>query len=90
MNSLRELMEKELKAQGDLRMIGRGAEYEKYPYADPSGKNFYERYMSGEEMNTGWVNKSDFRGQGEVELMQGSRFKIQGAMSFRYKKRGNS
>ena len=63
MNSLRKLMEKELKAQGDLRMVGRGAEYEKYPYADPSGKNFYERYMSGEEMNTGWVNKSDFRGK---------------------------
>ncbi len=64
-NSLRERMETELKAQGDLRMLGRGEEYEKYPYADPSGKDFYERYTSGEEMNTGWVNKSDFRGKVE-------------------------
>ena len=62
-NSLRERMETELKAQGDLRMIGRGGEYEKYRYADPSGENFYERYTSGEEMNTGWVNRSDFRGK---------------------------
>ncbi len=63
--SLRRRMEQELTAQGDLRMTGRGAEYEKYPYADPSGRNFYERYMGGEEMKTGWVNKSDFRGKGE-------------------------
>lgn len=63
--SLRKRMEEELTAQGDLRMLGRGAEYEKYPYADPSGKDFYERYMSGEEMKTGWVNDSDFRGKVE-------------------------
>ena len=61
--SLRKRMEQELTAQGDLRMTGRGAEYEKYPYADPSGRNFYERYMGGEEMKTGWVNDSDFRGK---------------------------
>jgi N-sulfoglucosamine sulfohydrolase len=60
-SALREKMEKELKKQGDLRMIGRGAEYEKYPYADESGRDFYNRYKNGEEMNTGWVNDSDFR-----------------------------
>jgi len=63
--ALRERMEKELTSQGDLRMLGRGDEYEQYPYADPTGRNFYERYMDGEEMKTGWVNESDFRGKVE-------------------------
>ena len=63
--SLWKRMERELTAQGDLRMLGRGDEYEKYPYADPSGKDFYQRFMDGEEMNTGWVNKTDFRGKVE-------------------------
>lgn len=53
-------MEEELLSQGDLRMMGKGGEYEKYPYADSSGVNFYERYMRGEKVNSGWVNPSDF------------------------------
>jgi len=63
--ALRKRMERELTNQGDLRMLGRGGEYEKYPYADSSGKDFYERYTGGEEMKTGWVNKTDFRGEVE-------------------------
>lgn len=51
----------ELKEQGDPRMFGNGAVFDNYEYADPTGVNFYERYMSGEKMNTSWVNDSDFR-----------------------------
>jgi len=60
---LRGRMERELKSQGDLRMMGRGGEYEKYPYADPTGRDFYARYMRGEKMEAGWVSESDFRGK---------------------------
>lgn len=51
-------MEAKLKAQGDLRMFGYGSIYEKYPFAEVNG--FYERYMNGEKIRTGWVNESDY------------------------------
>ena len=50
----------ELKAQGDLRMMGQGEVYEQYPYAESSGLNFYERYMKGEKVKAGWVSPTDF------------------------------
>ncbi len=50
----------ELKDQGDPRMFGRGHVFDEYTYANESDQNFYERYMSGEEMEAGWVNESDF------------------------------
>jgi arylsulfatase A-like enzyme len=50
----------ELKAQEDPRMFGQGSLFEKYPYADETGRNFYERYMKGEKLKAGWVNPSDF------------------------------
>ena len=34
--------------------------FDQYEYADKSGTNFYDRYMKGEKMKTGWVNDSDF------------------------------
>lgn len=57
---LRRQMEKELQAQGDPRMDGRGHIFDEYIYADETSRNFYERYMSGEEIEAGWVNESDF------------------------------
>jgi len=57
---LRKRMEEELQAQNDPRMEGRGHIFDEYIYADESGRNFYERYMSGEKMNAGWVNETDF------------------------------
>ena len=53
-------MEKELKEQGDPRMHGNGHIFDEYIYAFENVRGFYERYMSGEELKTGWVNDSDF------------------------------
>ena len=50
----------ELTEQDDPRMSGRAELFDKYLYADESGRNFYERYMRGEKVNFGWVNDSDF------------------------------
>jgi N-sulfoglucosamine sulfohydrolase len=57
---LRRQMEGELKAQGDPRMFGKGYLFDQYQYANPDGRNFYERFMRGEKLNAGWVNESDF------------------------------
>lgn len=48
-----------LKAQHDPRMFGKGYIFDEYEYAGGL-RNFYERYMSGEEIQAGWVNESDF------------------------------
>jgi len=50
----------ELKSQQDPRMFGQGHLFDEYPYADPSGKGFYERYMKGEKPKAGWVSPTDF------------------------------
>ncbi|MFZ9991828.1 MAG: sulfatase [Opitutales bacterium] len=57
---LRTQMWAELKRQGDLRALGRGAEYEAHPHPDVKRRGFYERYMKGEPINAGWVDKTDF------------------------------
>lgn len=57
-------MEAKLKAEGDLRMLGYGSLYEKYPFTEING--FYERFMSGEKIKTGWVNPSDYE-KGPIE-----------------------
>ncbi len=56
-------MEKELLRQGDPRMVGKGYLFDQYPYADDSGRDFYNRFMRGEKMNAGWVSPSDFEKQ---------------------------
>jgi N-sulfoglucosamine sulfohydrolase len=53
-------MERELKAQGDPRMFGKGYLFDQYVYANPEQRNFYERFMRGEKLQAGWVNASDF------------------------------
>jgi N-sulfoglucosamine sulfohydrolase len=50
----------ELKAQGDPRMFGQGEVFDRYLHANPGHVGFYERYMKGEKLNAGWVNKTDF------------------------------
>ena len=50
----------ELKTQNDPRMFGKGDVFDNYPYADVKHQNFYEKYMRGEKLKTGWVNDSDF------------------------------
>lgn len=50
----------ELQTQKDPRILGNGEVFDKYEYAHPETRNFYERFMKGEKMKTGWVNDSDF------------------------------
>lgn len=57
---LEEQLVNELKAQQDPRMFGQGHIFEQEPYANPGHRGFYERYMRGEKVEAGWVNKSDF------------------------------
>lgn len=51
---------KELTEQEDPRMFGNGGVFEAEPYAEPSTRNFYERFMNGEHPKADWVNDSDF------------------------------
>jgi len=60
LTQLKEQLFSELKSQGDPRMFDRGHIFDEYLYADKKNTGFYERYMNGEELETGWVNKSDF------------------------------
>jgi arylsulfatase A-like enzyme len=55
---LKKQMYQELTAQGDPRILGKGDIFDQYKVTQNAG--FYERYMSGEKLNTGWVNDSDF------------------------------
>jgi len=60
-NRVKELearMEKELLEQGDPRMKGEGKIFDMY--VPTAGAGFYEKYMRGEKVNAGWVNKTDF------------------------------
>ena len=59
-NQLQQQLFDELKSQGDPRLFGQGHLFEQYPYANESGRNFYERYRRGEKPNAGWVNPTDF------------------------------
>lgn len=53
-------MTDELKAQGDPRMFGNGAVFDRYPISTVPVRNFYERLMAGEKVQAGWVNQGDF------------------------------
>ena len=53
-------MHAELKRQGDPRMEGRGDVFDAYPHANKGHVEFYERFMAGEKMKTGWVDDSDY------------------------------
>ncbi|WP_238718886.1 sulfatase family protein [Pelagihabitans pacificus] len=57
-NTLRQEMEAKLLEQGDLRMVGYGHLYERAPLA--GGRDFYTRYMAGENPQAPWVNNTDF------------------------------
>ena len=63
---MRQLMERELRAQGDPRQLGKGAIFDRYVYADESTRNFYERFMRGEKLKAGWVEPTDFE-KGPIE-----------------------
>jgi len=41
-------------------MFGNGHIFDDYLYADEKHRDFYNRYQSGEKLDAGWVNQSDF------------------------------
>ncbi len=57
---LSQQLETELLEQNDPRISGNGDVFDQYLYADKRHRNFYNRYISGELLNAGWVNKTDF------------------------------
>jgi arylsulfatase A-like enzyme len=57
---LKESLFAQLKDQGDPRMFGEGHIFDEYEYFGEAANGFYERYMEGEEINSGWVNETDF------------------------------
>lgn len=48
-----------LEQQQDPRILGKGDIFDNYPYAGRE-RNMYERFMNGESIPTGWVNRSDY------------------------------
>lgn len=61
-SQMKELLFKELKKQNDPRMFGKGEVFNRYPFAQESSENFYERFLKGEikSYQTEWVNPGDF------------------------------
>jgi len=55
----------ELRAQGDPRVLGHGAIFDQYQHANKGNVGFYERFMAGEKMPTGWVNPTDYEKNGD-------------------------
>lgn len=55
---LRKLLESELRKQKDPRIFGNGAIFDRY--VPDRGANFYEQYMRGEKVSSGWINDTDF------------------------------
>jgi hypothetical protein len=60
LKELRTQMEAELKKQGDPRMFGKGAEFDRMPHASEATRDFYNRFMKGEKLRAGWVRPTDF------------------------------
>ena len=60
MNQLKLEMAGKLEAQQDPRIAGNGDIFDSYIYSNDADRNFYERYLAGEDVNAGWVNESDF------------------------------
>ncbi|MEX1241189.1 MAG: sulfatase [Cyclobacteriaceae bacterium] len=58
--ALKDQLFEQLKAEDDPRMFGKGHIFDQYEYAGDNSRNFYERYMNGEDIKAGWVNQSDF------------------------------
>ena len=59
-SELREQLLTDLRAQADPRINGEGAIFDQYLHANKGSVGFYERFMAGEKIPTGWVNPTDF------------------------------
>lgn len=60
---------KELKEQKDPRMFGQGHIFDEYKSANKNERDFYNRFMRGENPRAGWVNKTDFEPPGEMKVI---------------------
>ncbi|WP_257669387.1 sulfatase family protein [Parapedobacter tibetensis] len=58
--ALKALLFEKLREEEDPRMAGEGHVFDEYLYFAKNNRNFYERYMAGEEMESPWVNATDF------------------------------
>lgn len=63
------LMVSKLTEQKDPRVLGNGDIFETYQVF-PKQRDFYKRFMAGEETQHSWVNDSDFRPEQNEELKQ--------------------
>ncbi len=63
--TLKKEMYDELKAEGDPRILGHGDIFDRYPAASKAA-NFYDRWLKGEKVPTGWANESDFEPLGKI------------------------
>lgn len=52
-------MEKKLHEDKDPRILGHGAIFDTYPYSEEKQLNYYNRWLSGEKMNAGWIERTD-------------------------------
>jgi len=59
-DSLRTRLFEELESEGDPRMFGKGEEFDAYPYAEEKYRDYYNRFMAGEDVRAGWINPNDF------------------------------
>jgi arylsulfatase A-like enzyme len=57
---MRTRMENELAAQGDRRMLGRGAEYEAFPVAWENQRGYYEKFVAGDTVAAPWIFVDDY------------------------------
>ncbi len=57
--NLQNRLEQKLKEQDDPRITGNGDIFDNYPYQG-AVQNYYNRFMAGEKVPAGWVNKSDY------------------------------
>lgn len=66
---LRDLLLYELKKNEDPRIMGNGDVFDKYPYCEPIGVNFWEKVMNKEIIRpwekTGWISPTDYSNYSE-------------------------
>lgn len=58
-SKLAELMTEELKSEGDPRMFDIGDIFETYTYSEEATRDFYNRFMAGENVKAGWIEQTD-------------------------------
>ena len=59
LKGLRDQMHAELTRQGDPRMEGKGDVFDKYEHAAKGNVGYYEKFMRGEKVNSGWIDPGD-------------------------------